>query len=83
MKLAAAASAASSRLGGTSAEHMLPETSIVRTIVVSFVGTLAITTGRASATARPARASANRAKGRWRRMNDEPGRASRISDRLE
>ena len=83
MKLAAAASAASIRLGAMSVEHMLPETSIVRTIVASFVGTLAITTGRATATARPARATANRANGRWRRMNDEPGSASRIRERLE
>ena len=84
MKLAAAVSAASIRLGGTSVEHMLPETSMARTIVVSFVGTLAITTGRATATAKAGQGqlrTARTAGGGGR--NDELGSASRIRIRLE
>ena len=83
MNWAAAASAAPIRLGRMSVEHMLPETSMVRMIVAWLVGTLAMTTGRARATARPASASANRANGRWRRTIDERGRAARMRTRLE
>ena len=83
MNADAAASAAWRRLGGMSEEHMLPDTSIDRMIVVWLVGTLAMTTGRARATMRPARARANRANGRWRRRNDERGRATRMRLRLE
>ena len=66
-----------------SVEHMLPDTSIVRMIVVWFVGTLAITTGRARATVSPASARANSANGRCRRRNDERGSASWMRLRLE
>ena len=83
MKSAAAASAASSRLGGMSVEHMLPETSIVRMIVVSFAGKDRIAAGRARATTSEASPRRNRATGRWRRRNDPRGAASRTSDRLE
>ena len=80
MKAAAAASAAWSRLGGMSVEHMLPETSIARMIVVWLVGTLTISTGRATATASAPTARTNRANGRWRRRRDDPGNASRTRD---
>ena len=83
MKVAAAASAALSRLGGTSAEHMLPDTSIARMMLVWFVGTLAISTGRAAPSASAPTARTNSANGRCRRRRDDPGVASRRSDRLE
>jgi len=83
MNDAAACSAASSRLGRMSVEHMLRETSIARTIVVWFVGTLRIATGRAKPTMRNTSASTNAANGRCRRMRERPGSASRTRDRLE
>ena len=83
MKDAAAASAAWRRLGGMSAEHMLPETSMARMIVVWLAGTLTMTTGRARATTRAPTARTNRANGRWRRRRDDPGSASRTRARLE
>ncbi len=42
-------------------------------------GTLTMATGRAMATTRLARASTNRANGRWRRTRDERGNASRTA----
>ena len=83
MNEAAAVSAACSRLGGMSVEHMLPETSIVRMMVVWFVGTATTATGRAMAKTRAARAATNSANGRWRRSRDDPGSASRTRARLE
>ena len=79
----AACSAASSRVGSMSVEHMLPETSIARITVVLLAGTLTIATGRARATTSPPRATTNRANGRWRRRRDERGSASRTRARLE
>ena len=64
MNDAAAASAASRRFGGMSVAHMLRDTSIARMTVVWPAGTLTMSTGRASATTRLARARANRANGR-------------------
>ena len=64
MNAAAAASAASSRLGGMSDEHMLPETSMVRMIAVWSVGTATIATGRAMAMTSAPRATMNSTKGR-------------------
>ena len=52
MNDAAAASAASRRLGGMSVAHMLRETSIARITVVWPAGTLTMLTGRAIATMR-------------------------------
>ena len=66
-----------------SVEHMLPETSIARMIVVRLVGTLRTATGRANATMSAARASTNNANGRCRRRRAEPGWASRTRLRLE
>ncbi len=83
MKSDAAASAASIRLGAMSVEHMLPDTSMASITVVWFVGTVAMTTGRLSASTRHATATATSANGRWRRRREEPGSASRTSDRLE
>ena len=79
----AASSAASSRVGSMSVEHMLPDTSIARMIVVWLAGTLSTTTGRPSAITSAATPAANSANGRCRRRRDAPGRAARISDRLE
>ena len=62
---------------------MLRDTSIARMIVVWPAGTLTMLTGRAMATTRLPSASTNSANGRWRRMRDERGSASRTSDRLE
>ncbi len=83
MNEAAAAFAASSRSGAMSFEHMLPDTSMVSTIVVWLAGTLAMAIGRASATTSAAIATANSANGRWRRSRPDPGCASRTSERLE
>ena len=83
MNEAAAASAASSRLGGMSVAHMLRDTSMARMTVVWPAGTATIAAGRASATARLPMASRNRANGRWRRIRDERGIASMTSARLE
>ena len=83
MKDAAAASAAWRRLGATSAEHMLPETSMAMMMLVWFVGTLTMSTGRAAAMARAPAATTNSAKGRCRRTREEPGSASRTRARLE
>ncbi len=83
MNEAAAASAASSRLGGMSVAHMLRETSIARMTVVWPAGTLTMSTGRAIARTRLPRPRTNSANGRWRRMRDDRGSASRTSDRLE
>jgi hypothetical protein len=83
MKVTAASSAASIRVGAMSVEHMLPETSIVRITVVWFVGTLSTTEGRASATISRATAEASMANGRWRRNRARPGNASRTRARLE
>src|SRR4029077_11072542 len=83
MNAAAAFSAAMSRLGSMSSEHMLPDTSMTRTIVVWLDGTAAIATGRPTAKARAARAVANSTNGRWRRRRAGPGRAAWTSDRLE
>jgi hypothetical protein len=83
MKSDAAASAASSRLGGMSLEHMLPETSMVRMMVVWLVGTATTICGRPIArTSEPSEAR-NSTKGLWRRKRPLEGRAARISDRLE
>src|SRR5450759_5558389 len=75
MNAAAAASAASRRLGGMSEEHMLPETSIVRMIVVWLVGTARMTTGRAIAMIVAPSAAMKRTTGKWRRSRAEPGSA--------
>ena len=83
MNAAAAASAAWSRVGAMSFEHMLPDTSMTSTIVVWLAGTLAIAIGRPMARPRAARATANRANGRCRRRRAEPGCAAWMSDRLE
>ena len=82
MKSDAAASAASMRVGGMSVEHIEPDTSIVSSTVVWFVGTAATATGRASATARNATAASTSTNGRCRRR-DVRGIASRTSERLE
>ena len=66
-----------------SVEHMLPDTSMARRMVVWLLGTLRTTTGRASAMTSTAAPAANRANGRWRRQRRRPGAASRISARLE
>ena len=79
----AAASAAMSRLGGMSVEHMLRETSIARITVVRPAGTDTIATGRAIAMTRLPSPMRNSANGRCRRMRDDCGAASRTSDRLE
>ena len=83
MNVAAAASAACRRFGAMSSEHMLPETSMTRTMVVWLAGTLAMATGRPMPRASAASASANSANGRWRRQRAGPGRAAWTSDRLE
>ena len=83
MKDDAASSAACKRVGWMSVEHMLPETSMARMIVVWPAGTLTIVTGRERATARLASPTTNRANGRCRRRREEPGCAVRTSDRLE
>ena len=83
MNAAAAFSAAMSRLGAMSSEHMLPDTSMTRTIVVWLAGTAAIATGRPTAKASAASAAANSTNGRWRRRRAGPGRAAWTSDRLE
>ena len=83
MNVAAAASAACSRFGAMSSEHMLPDTSMTSTIVVWLAGTLAMATGRPMPRARAASASANSANGRCRRQRAEPGWAAWMSDRLE
>ena len=83
MNAAAASSAAASRLGGMSVEHMLRDTSMTIRIVVWLVGTLTTAAGRASATTIAARDAANIANGRWRRTREVPGRAAATSDRLE
>ena len=62
---------------------MLPETSIVRMIVVWLVGTARITTGRAMATMIAPSAAMKSTTGKWRRSRADPGSASRISARLE
>ncbi len=66
-----------------SVAHMLRETSIARMTVVRPAGTLTMLTGRAIAMTRLPMASTNSAKGRWRRIRDDRGCASRTSDRLE
>ena len=79
----AASSAATSRLGGMSVAHMLRDTSIARTTVVRLVGTGTIAAGRAIASTRLPSPSTNSANGRWRRIHDDRGTATRTSDRLE
>ena len=79
----AAASAAMSRLGGMSVEHMLRETSIARITVVRPAGTDTTATGRAIAMTRLPSPMRNNANGRCRRIRDDCGAASRTSDRLE
>ena len=66
-----------------SVEHMLPETSIARTIVDWLLGTLSTTMGRARAIARAATAATTRTNGTWRRQRRGDGPAARISARLE
>ena len=75
--------AASSRVGSMSVEHMLPETSIARTIVDWLLGTERTTVGRATAMASAATAAATRATGTCRRNRRGEGPAARMSDRLE
>ncbi len=82
-KATAASSAASSRVGRMSVEHMLPETSIARMIVDWLVGTLRTTDGRPRARTTAATAATSRPNGRCRRSRAEPGSASRTSARLE
>src|SRR3989304_4851852 len=82
MNDSAAALAASRRLGSISVEHLLPETSIARTMVVWPVGTLTMATGRPNAITRLASARRNRANGRWRRRRDGGGSAARTQARL-
>jgi hypothetical protein len=77
-----AAAAARRRLGGMSVAQA-PETSIARMTVVRPAGRLTMLTGRAIAMTRLPMASTNSAKGRWRRISDDRGCASRTSDRLE
>ena len=83
MNCEAAASAASSRLGAMSVAHMLRDTSRARITVVWPAGTLTMAAGRAMARTRLASARTNSANGRWRRIRDERGCATRTSDRLE
>ena len=83
MNAAAASSAATSRLGAMSVEHMLRDTSMTIRMVVWLVGTLTTAAGRAIATTMAAADAANSANGRWRRTRDVPGRAAAMSDRLE
>ena len=83
MNEAAADSAAWSRVGAMSSEHMLPDTSMTSTIVVWLVGTLATAIGRPIPRHRAASATANSANGRCRRSRPEPGCAAWMSERLE
>ena len=82
-KATAACWAASSRVGSMSVEHMLPDTSIARTIVDWLLGTRGRRSGRATATASAATAAATRTNGTWRRQRRLDGPAARMSDRLE
>ena len=82
-KFTAASIAASRRVGSMSVEHMLPDTSIARTMTVWLVGTDSTTTGRATATASAAIAVASSAIGTCRRQRRAGGPAARSSDRLE
>ena len=66
-----------------SLKRMLPETSMVKIIVVWLVGTLMTETGRASASTRLANAATNNANGKCRRNRDWCGNAARMMDRLE
>ena len=66
-----------------SVEHMLPDTSIDRMMVVWLLGTATTTTGRARPMTSTAAPAQNRANGTCRRHGRRPGAASRISARLE
>ena len=66
-----------------SVEHMLRDTSIARMTVACPVGTVAIVIGRPSATTMLASARQSSANGRWRRIQEERGAASRMRPRLE
>ena len=66
-----------------SVEHIERETSSARTTVVLPVGTGTMLTGRAIATMRLASPSRTSTNGRCRRIRDDRGMASWMSDRLE
>ena len=78
-----AASAAVSRLGETSVEHMEPDTSSARMIVESEIGTSMLTWGRAAATPSSASAASTSANGTCRFHAARLGAAARISATLE
>jgi hypothetical protein len=79
MKSAAAFSAAVSRLGCTSVEHIDPETSRASRIVVELAGTATVACGRAAPTPRAASPSTSRAAGTRRLQRVLPGSAARTS----
>jgi hypothetical protein len=78
----AAASAARRRVGAMSVEHIDPDTSIARMIVIWLVGTLTMAAGRAAATASTPTATTSSAKGTWRRTPDQRATAGRTRARL-
>ena len=77
MKSAAAFSAAVSRFGCTSVEHIDPETSRASRIVVELAGTATVACGRAAPIPSTARPSSSRAAGTRRRQRLRPGTAAR------
>ena len=78
-----AVSAAVSRLGVTSVEHIEPDTSSARMIVESAIGTSMLTCGRAAATPSSASAPSTSANGTCRFHAARFGAAARISATLE
>ena len=76
-------SAALNRSGYTSVEHMEPDSSRARMMVVCDSGTSVVTWGRADATASTARLTKSRAMGTWRRQRERRGTAARSRDKLE
>jgi len=79
MNSAAAFSAAVSRLGCTSVEHIDPDTSSASRIVVELDGTATVACGRAAPSPSTASPSSSRAAGTRRRHRVRPGRAARTS----
>lgn len=77
MNSAAAFSAAVSRFGRTSVEHIEPDTSRASRIVVELAGTGTEAWGRAAPIASTARPRSSRAVGTRRRQRVRPGRAAR------
>ena len=83
MNSPAAFSAAVSRFGATSVEHIEPDTSMASRIDEASDGTSTVACGRAAPTPSTTRPAANSQSGIRRRHGDRPGSAARISVTLD